>query len=270
MFRKLAIVSAFFVLTVCARPSFGAQLDCAYTFTSQPGKPVLNFCVSPTGTLTTLTMPSGPELISQNWIGPAGFLEGGDGYGLCTESPATAYWDYVNDVNESNWGAATMVSHTATTVTFARTTSDGFWTLTQTFTADTRTPGVKLAMALKNNTTSSLRAYLLRFVISSNFGAYSSTRDRTFAFFSTTPDTFGYGLSVQNQTTPQFGYMNGFAYYLGKISRWGPNPCDFAAGSATNGPILWPGPGGGNSLVYAGPVAAGKTRTATIFYSGMY
>jgi hypothetical protein len=273
MFRTITTVFAFFMLMACALPAQAADLDCAYTFTSQPGNANLKFCVSPTGTLISLEMPSGPELITEGNIGFHGKLEGSEGYGICTESPATAYWDYINDDNESsNWEPATLVSHTLTSVKISRKTSDGIWTLTQVFSADIKTPGVTLAMSLKNNTETDHVAYLIRYLApsaSANLMHFSSTHDRAFAWIVSTPvDGFGYGLMVQNQGAPHFGFMNTYVWTPGEVSGAGPNPCNFAAG-ANVGPAIYES-GSSMAIAYVGAVSAKTSKTATIVYNGMY
>ena len=273
MCRYIAIVSAVFFLMVCALPAVGADLDCAYTFTSQPGDPTLKFCVSPTGTLISLETPRGLELISETTIGFGGKLEGSEGYGICTEGPATAYWDYVNDLNESpNWAPAKIVSRTATSVKTSRKTNDGIWTLTQTFTADTKASAVTISMALKNNTKIDYVAYLVRYVSPSanaNIQHFSSTHDRAFAWIPSAPvDSFGYGLVLQNEGAPNFGFMNTYVWSPDEVSGIGPNPCDFAAG-ANEGPLTFAW-GSSMAIAYVGLVPARSAKNVTIVYGGMY
>jgi len=64
----------------------------------------------------------------------------GEGYGVCDNTGAVAYFDYADYGDSGNWGAPTLVSQTATSVKIARTTSDGVWTLTQNDYTDGRHP----------------------------------------------------------------------------------------------------------------------------------
>jgi len=77
-----------------------------------------------------------------------------------------AYYDYATN-DSANWGPTTLLSSTATSVKFVRTTSDGIWQLTQTITelpATAQSPAsAKVTMALKNLTGVPRTAYLMRF-----------------------------------------------------------------------------------------------------------
>lgn len=91
----------------CALPSEAQQLDCMYTYTSPSNKPSMTFCVSPNGNLTNLQIPIGTNgLVSEAYIGSTGLLEGLEGYGVCQESPAQSYYDYLNNFGEGEgtWG----------------------------------------------------------------------------------------------------------------------------------------------------------------------
>lgn len=267
MFRSIVYFAACIAVLGCAMPSHAQQLDCAYTFASAPGATYLHFCVSPTGTLIQLQTHPNDDLISEGYIGFGGKREGAEGYGLCNESPAMAYWDYLNDYSfSSNWNDASIVSSTAKSVKIARTTSDGDWTLTQTFTADTITPAVKLTMALKNNTKSARVAYLVRFAgAPPSFYNASSTGGMTFAWRQSSPvENEGDGLVVQNYGAPKFGFMNSYVWLAGAPS----NPCDFAAHAASEVQVY--NSTGELGMAYVGSVAARQTKTATIIYKGMF
>ena len=153
-----------------------------------------------------------------------------EGYSLCNESPAASYWDYAVYGDSGNWAAPVLLSLTTNSVKISRTTADGIWTLIQTITLDKNTPGAKIAMALKNNTTTPRVAYLVRFVDPSadsfvqNY--FSATTDGAFAWNPSIPfgNPIGYGLELANVGEPQFGYLQGFA----RTIPTGPNPCNFA------------------------------------------
>ena len=97
VFRYALLSFALLILSGYALPAAAQDLDCIFTYTSPAGKPSLKFCVSPSGTLSDLEVPIGDEFITQNTIGSQGKLEADEGYGLCNESPAQAYSNYIND-----------------------------------------------------------------------------------------------------------------------------------------------------------------------------
>jgi hypothetical protein len=86
-----------------------------------------------------------------------------EGYGICDLNSGVAYDDYADSGDSGNWGAATVLGQTATSVKIARSTRDGIWTLTQTFTQMAGTSSVKVGMVLKNNTGAERTALLMRF-----------------------------------------------------------------------------------------------------------
>jgi hypothetical protein len=262
MNRTIAIVVVLSGILICALSSSAQQTNpdtsaCSYTFSSGAGDTLLQYCVTANGNLTQMQMPAGQELINQG-------ITVGEGYGICNESPATAYYDYGGWGDSGNWNAPKVLSLTATSVKIARTTSDGIWTLTQTITQDKTTPSVKIAMALKNNTAATRKAYLVRYadVDAGNWIANNvdGTANSAFAWGSTTGNLDGWGLMLKNTGT-RWGYVNGF----GQPSFPPPNPCAFAfnwIGLVTNtdGSIV---------LAYADNIAGGKTKTANMAYRGM-
>jgi hypothetical protein len=117
---------------------------CSHTFTSGSGTTYLQFCVTVNGNIVEFQSPAGVEQIRQGSYA--------EGYGICDFNRSTAYFDYANDGDSGNWDAPVLVSKTATSVKIARTTSDGFWTLTQTISMVAGTnPYAKVVMAIKNN-----------------------------------------------------------------------------------------------------------------------
>jgi len=119
---------------------------CAHTFTSGSGATYLQFCVTVNGNIVEFQSPAGVEQIRQGTFG--------EGYGICDFNRSTSYYDFSDTGASTNWDAPVLLSHTATSVKIARTTSDGVWTLTQTINSVAGTnPYAKVAMALKNNAT---------------------------------------------------------------------------------------------------------------------
>jgi hypothetical protein len=265
MYRALATVGIFFVLLSSALasppqppPAKPETASCSFTFASGTGDTYLQYCVTANGNITQLQTPAGQELINRG-------ITVGEGYGVCNESPATAYYDYAGWGDSGNWNAPQVLSHTATSVKIARTTSDGIWTLTQTITQDKTTPAVKVTMALKNNTAATRKAYLVRYADVDAGGDWAannfdSTANSAFGWGSTTGNLDGWGLMLKNLGA-RWSYVNGF----GQPSFQPPNPCAFAfnwIGLVTNtdGSIV---------LAYADNIAGGKTKTATMVYRGM-
>ncbi len=234
-----------------------ATINCSYNFTSGSADNYLQYCVTANGNIPQMQSPAGQSLIGSG-------ITVGEGYGVCNEAPATAYWDYAGWGDSGNWGPATTVSQTATTVKIARTTIDGIWTLTQTLAQDKATPGVRITMALKNNTAVARRAYLVRYAdvdagvwINDNFDA---TADSAFGWATTTGVNDGWGLMIKN-TGARWGYTNGFGQPIFNP----PNPCAFAFNwigeiNNTDGSIV---------LVYVDTIKANQTKTATMIYRGM-
>jgi hypothetical protein len=124
-----------------------ATTSCAYTFTTGSGPTYMKFCVTVNGNITQFESPAGNEQINVQSVG--------EGYGLCTyNSESETSYDYYDwgESDSGNWGPSTLLSQTATEVKIQRTTSDGNWTLTQTFTqVGGSLPYAKVDMQLKYN-----------------------------------------------------------------------------------------------------------------------
>lgn len=231
---------------------------CAFTFSSGAGITYLKFCVTVNGNITQLETPAGHEHIA------AGLIN--EGYGICNETPPTAYWDYADDGDSGTWGPASVVSQTLTSIKITRTTSDGIWTLTQTITQDKTTPAVKILMALKNNTGVARVAYLVRYAdvdadatAVNDFGA---TVNSAAGWINSSYAVIGHGLMLQNVRTSKFGYANGFV----QTTYHGPNPCAFAFNAQSTALDFYDG---SVLMAYADTIGAGKTKTATMIYKGI-
>ena len=234
-----------------------ATTTCSYFFTvATPTSSGASFCVTVNGNVLLMDTPSGHHQIFSR-----------EGYSLCNESPAASYWDYAVYGDSGNWAAPVLLSLTTNSVKISRTTADGIWTLIQTITLDKNTPGAKIAMALKNNTTTPRVAYLVRFVDPSadsfvqNY--FSATTDGAFAWNPSIPfgNPIGYGLELANVGEPQFGYLQGFA----RTIPTGPNPCNFAGDSTGDIVHL----DGSMVLAYVDTIGARKIKTATVIYRGL-
>jgi hypothetical protein len=228
--------------------------NCSYIFSSGGNNTYLGYCVTVNGNILEIQTPFGQNMLGAN----------GEGYGICNESPIQNYDDYgVSD--SGNWGNAVVLSHNSTSVKIARTTADGNWTLTQTITMVRTNVSITLAMALKNNQSADHVAYLVRFADAEPglgfwAGGLNSALART---FQTDPN---YGLQLSNVGIPQFSYWQGFAQSVNT----GPNACAFAANESFDNYFnnsQFGGPGS-IEMVFAGTVAAGRTKTVTLSYHG--
>jgi len=239
--------------------SLAATSACSYNFTSGTNNTFLKYCVTVNGNVPQLMTPFNREHIA---VGATG-----EGYGVCDNTGAVAYFDYADYGDSGNWGAPTLVSQTATSVKIARTTSAGVWTLTQTITQMAGTQSVRVIMALKNNTAVPRNFFLLRFAdvdvsgtASNNFDATANSAFGWNSAFSSTPD---YGLMVQNVGNP-IGLANTIPF-VQKVA-FPPNPCvpgaqiAFGPLTATDGSML---------MYYEGTVPQKGTRTVTMNYKGM-
>jgi hypothetical protein len=246
--------------------------DCPFPFVSGAGRTYLEYCVTTDGTISGLQTPEG---VIWQLIGPNFGKGRWEGYGLCLESPATAYWDYGGSGESGNWLPSVVLSHNATTIKIARTTGDGIWTLTQTFAKDAKTSGLKITMALKNNTPATHVAYLVRHLVTTasfpiptaNRQKYvSATSDSAFFWLNTSRTETGWGLKLENVTT-KFDFANAYARMdpNGEPASPWPNPCDFAGVEADDIRYSSSVPGNLN-LAYAGPVGGKKTITSTMIY----
>lgn len=133
-----------------------ATNTCAYTFTSGSGQTYLQFCVTVNGNITEFQSPVGVEQIRQGAYS--------EGYQICDGTTGIAYYDYADGGATANWNAPVTLSSSSTSVKIQRTTSDGAWTLTQTFTKVGGTnPYAKITMALKNNSAETKFVELARY-----------------------------------------------------------------------------------------------------------
>jgi hypothetical protein len=234
------------MLTCLAMPLHAATTTCAYNFTAGNGSSYLKYCVTVNGNIPQIETPSGVQLIVQ------GTGYGGEGYGVCNESPAQNYTDYGNS-DTGNWNPSVLLSHTSTSVQIARTTTDGHWTLTQTISI-THTPSITVRMALTNNQSVQKVAYLVRYA--EEYGQY---------WLAGPTGAVGWsyqGLLLQNVGTPPFGFWQGYVQTV----KDGPNACAFAYNGTD---ILTNSIYGSIEVAYVGPVPAGGTKTVTLTYRGL-
>jgi hypothetical protein len=204
---------------------------CAFTFASGSNNTFLKYCVTVNGNVTQFQTPAGHEHIA---VGKRG-----EGYGICDTASNVAYDDYAEFGDSGNWDAATVVNETVTSVKIARTTADGRWTLTQTFTqVGGPLPSVRITMTLKNNTNVDRGAIILRYADVDADGSPLNNLDGTansaFGWNSTSGTGTGapFGLLLQTIGSPDINFGGGFAQSTFRP----PNPCNPVANEAP-GPV---------------------------------
>ena len=234
-----------------------ATTSCSYTFTSGGNNSYLSYCVTANGNIPQIQTPFGQLQLGS----------GGEGYGLCQESPAVEYHDYASG-DSGNWKAPVLVSLTTTAVKIARTTSDGHFTLTQTITKVPQTSSITIAMAITNHQAVAKKVYLVRYADSNPNGSaeqgINATHNGVYSWLDAGhfPAFTPGGLQLQNVGNPPFLYWQGFA----RTVDYGPNACDFAANSSTK-PFI--SSDASMALAYAGTVYVNGTKTVTVTYRGM-
>ena len=227
---------------------------CSFTFTSGANDTYLKYCVTANGNITQLETPLGQEHIA---VG-----DFGEGYGFCDVNSNTSYLDYADAGDSANWGAATVLSHNATTVKIARSTSDGIWTLMQTITQVASTSSIKIAMTLKNNTTVDRPVKILRYADVDAAGVFTNNLDGTidsaFAWNSVGND-FPFGLMLQNVSGASPSSRLGFAQ-------------NFAGGAQPCHPSIAQGPlsetDGSIAFMYVIDIQGRTSKTVTVSYRG--
>jgi hypothetical protein len=238
-------------------PGALATSVCSFTFTSGANNNYLQYCVTVNGNITQIQTPLGHHQI------PSGAA--GEGYGICDVGPATSYYDWADFGDSGNWNAPTTVTHNATEVKIARTTTDGAWTLTQTITQ--AAPSIKVAMTLKNNAAASKTVNLVRYANAhpdaTSTNNFDGTQNSAFVWNSIGSGTSPFGLIMENVGTSPFSGYNGLAQMLDDP----PDPCNYAK-NWHEGPILDTNVGS-LVMVYVGTLTAHQSKTFTVSYKGL-
>ncbi|MBZ5549199.1 MAG: hypothetical protein LAO22_14790 [Acidobacteriia bacterium] len=253
--QELASSGAAATAQAVANPDAPASCPHLFTAGSSTSNTFLQYCVTDVGAISSIQTPFGQSLIGAN----------GEGYGLCQESPAVEYHDYIFDWS-NNWDFPQTLSLSSSSIKISRTTSDGNWTLVQTISKVAATGSIKIVMALTNNQSVDKVAYLVRFADvdaeGNNTSAGGASLDSAWSWQTAFPNKAHYGLQLRNAGSSPFAYRQGFI----RGAPWGPNACDFAANRINYGVI-------GNSrtktsiaYAYAGAVPAHKTVTVTLNY----
>jgi len=238
-------------------PGQFSSADCAFTFTAGAKNTFQKFCVTANGNVTVFESPLGQEHIA---VG-----RDGEGYGVCDVNAKVAYSDYAEFGDTANWGQPSVLRQEAKSAVIARTTSDGQWTLTQTFTLiGGKSPAATIAMKLTNNTAGDRTTLLVRYADADAAGLslnnLDATREGAFAWNSA-GTTGQFGLALENVGTPPASSFRGIARTVPE----GPSPCapldHQFQGTITN-------TDGSVVMAYSLDIAAGKSKTVTVRYRG--
>jgi hypothetical protein len=253
MSKKLLMMLIVWILSTAA---FG---QCAYTFTSggTGTKPYLQYCISLNGNFVEFQTPMGSEQ-----IGPPPGGQSSDGYAICDLTGKGDYLDYgLNDYHQLEWQAPTLLSKTDTVVKIARTTYDGIWTLTQTFTQNSADASVKVVMTIKNNSAITRSIWLTRVTdINANNTDYNILDGTTDTVFGYDVSEHGHGLQISLAAANPYPH-EGFATYT-PLS-------PFACGVGNHYGGLINGYDGAANLLHVLTIRSGGSKTVALKYKGM-
>ena len=160
-----------------------------------------------------------------------------------------------------NWGAPVTTHPSPTIVKVVRSTGDGIWTLTQTITQVAASSSIKIAMALKNNTAVSRRAFLVRYADIDADGTLLNNFDATLNS-SLGNNSKGFGLMLQNVGNPPAS--NGWVSITQNIPG-GPTPCNFFVNEAENTTAV----DGSAAILFDNTFGAHVSKTYTVQYKGL-
>jgi hypothetical protein len=190
-------------------PTPNATTACSFTFSSGSNNNSLEYCVTANGNIAEFQSPIGHTLVSAE--------DRSEGYAICDVTNGdpqgngrVAYSDFALFGDSGNWNPAVVLSQSGTSVKIARTTLDGVWTLTQTFTQQASTASVKIGMTLKNNTPVPREAFLMRWADVDADGFFQNNFDGT------TSNAFGWNSISSQAAAPvgllleNIGTLNGF------------------------------------------------------------
>lgn len=228
-----------------------ASSTCSYTFTTGSGPKYLQSCVTVNGNLTEFQNPQYYEHIRVGL--------NGEGYGICDITAGyVGYFDYADYGDSANWQAPVTLSSTATSVKIQRTTGDGNWTLTQTLTQSATNSNVKITMVLKNNTSVTRDAYLVRWVDTDAAGWFNND------FGSTYTSVFGYVTNLYGLALQALPPLSSF--WTSEASNGYPDPCNWGTAAVAT-------PVNGDYGMFLGyipfGIKKGASKTITMIYKGM-
>ena len=213
----------------------------------------MNFCVTANGNIAKFDSPAG---YTQMYA---------EGYGACDITNSTvSYYDH-EYAESGNWMSATIVQPNGPNtfpLKIVRTTSDGVWTLTQTFSRNTKDQIIKVVMQLKNNSAIDRTAFLERYADVDADGNtntnYSDTgRNSAWTYYNDNYGSKGHGLTLR-------ALPDNFTRAGAVIP---PNGGDACTRVERTGPYF-----GDSALDYTwflGTVAANTSKTVAIEYRAM-
>ena len=244
------------VVSILSTAAFG---QCAYTFTSggTGTKQYLQYCISINGNFVEFQSPMGSEQ-----IGPSRYIgQPSDGYAICDLTSKGDYLDFGH--NSSQWRAPILLSKTSTVVKIARTTADGVWTLTQTFTQNSADASVKVVITIKNNSAVARSIWLTRVTdVNANNTPYNIMDGTTDTVFGYDVSEHGHGLQISLAAANPYPH-EGFATWFDAGIL--PTACNI--GSAYLGLIN--GNDGLTNLLHVLTMPAGSSKSVALKYKGM-
>jgi hypothetical protein len=162
LLKVVLLAVGFATLPAIARADCPSGLPPALEFTSGSGTTFLHLCITENGNVGLFESPAGIHN-----IGPDKFLPY-EGYGFCdfvNLFQGVPYGDYLRVGGQDFQNSTTRQPNGPGTfpLIITRRTTNGVWTLTQTFSTDTSfLPFLTIKMTLRNNTTTARFANLLR------------------------------------------------------------------------------------------------------------
>ena len=173
---------------------------CASTYSFGSGNTFFKFCVTNNGNITQFESPVGVEHIRNGTFA--------EGYSVCDVNANKQYYDYADAGDSGNWGAPVKTQPGGPNtfpLTIKRTTTDGLFTLTQTFSRVTGERIVKIGTTLKNNVPVAKPVHLIRFADVDANGVFSNYVDQGVeAACGYNPFQYGLMLYVATSTVNHF------------------------------------------------------------------
>jgi hypothetical protein len=242
-----------------------ANTACHTTLTSGAGLNFMKICISNHGNLVQFESPAGFEHIRLTDIG--------EGYIACSAVPNAGIDELARGFDagfaESGFGAPTISQPNGPNslpLTITRSTTDGIFRLTQTFSRDAAEKDVTITMTLRNISASAQQKVLLSRYFDGDID--NSTSDLSATSFDSVwgHDTYGLMLTALTLST-------GHSAVLSKFANWNPNgPAGtprhgrFSCRTFDNDPPL---PGGdfvGWVTYNFGTLNAGASKTVKVLY----
>jgi hypothetical protein len=237
-----------------SKPKPAISDTCQSTFTFGSGQKLFNFCVSSHGNLVQFTSPEGFEHIREGAFS--------EGYGICDTTLSQSYFDYADGGDSGNWNDPVLIQPGGPNtfpLKITRITSNGAFTLTQSFSRNTGERTVKITMTIRNNGGILKEVGLTRFADIDANDADKGDFVNEFDFGADSAwgyNTDEYGLALSTVPT------NVFHYALVWTSTSGNDPCNVLANIPTT-----PFVGDGSvALAYFFSLAAGQSKTLSVEY----